>query len=220
MVGAPALFGHQARGSAETIEAFERDGVVVLGSAVPVHRIQSATRLLNLEIARHGIDPHQLPQWQQSTFFPHLRWNKEVWDLLPGLAVRLIRRSQDDEWAEAQLLLKFPDEAESWPLEPHVDEVPAWAPTSRYRGIIGVPLTSAGSQDGCLHVWPGSHRGMETSPVPVVVEPGDVVVMHPQLGHSGGLNRGPSIRMAVYFRLLASGAAWTMDPDTDGHPRC
>lgn len=39
---------------------------------------------------------------------------------------------------QAQLLLKFSDEAESWPLEPHVDEVPPWAMTRRYRGIIGV----------------------------------------------------------------------------------
>jgi hypothetical protein len=28
--------------------------------------------------------------------------------------------------------------------------------------------------------------------------------MHPQLGHTGTLNLGPTIRTAVYFRLLAA----------------
>ncbi len=206
MAAGPTLYAHGAQSNPQEAAAeLERQGFCVLASAVPPEPIESATRLLNLEIARHGIDPAQLLQWQQSTFFPHLRWNSEVWALLPGMADGLIRRSAEDEWAEAQLLLKFPDEATSWPLEPHVDEVPPWARGSRYRGIIGVPLTSAAAEDGCLHVWPGSHRGIDAPPVPVPVEPGDVVVMHPQLGHSGGLNRGASIRMAVYFRLLASG---------------
>lgn len=205
MAGAGTVYANGAQIRPETAaQALERDGFVVLPAAVAADRVQAATRLLNLEIARHGIDPMQLLRWQQSTFFPHLRWSKEIWDLLPSVAESLIRRAPDDGWAESQLLLKFPDEAESWPLEPHVDEVPAWAPGSRYRGIIGVALTSAAPEDGCLHAWPGSHCGFGATPVPVPVEPGDVVVMHPQLGHSGGLNRGASIRMAVYFRLLAS----------------
>jgi ectoine hydroxylase-related dioxygenase (phytanoyl-CoA dioxygenase family) len=38
---------------------------------------------------------------------------------------------------------------------------------------------------------------------PVELQAGDAVVMHPQLGHTGTLNLGPTIRPAIYFRLLA-----------------
>lgn len=184
-------------------EALEEQGYAVLPRAVLPERVAGALRLLNLEIARSGIDPSQVPHLQQSTFFPHLRWNGEIWDLLPLAAESLIRQSPEDEWGEAQLLLRFPDEAASWPLSPHVDELPPWAAERSYRGVVGVALTAAGPEDGCLRVWPGSHRGQPADPVPVPLGPGDVVVMHPLLGHSGGLNQGSSIRMSVYFRLIS-----------------
>jgi ectoine hydroxylase-related dioxygenase (phytanoyl-CoA dioxygenase family) len=38
--------------------------------------------------------------------------------------------------------------------------------------------------------------------VALELEPGDVVVMHPQLPHASGLNREGAIRYAVYFRFL------------------
>jgi hypothetical protein len=60
-----------------------------------------------------------------------------------------------------------------------------------------------GAQDGVACVWPGSHRGVPGTMTPVPLEAGDALVMHPQLGHTGTLNLGPTIRTAIYFRLLA-----------------
>ncbi|HMC68457.1 MAG TPA: phytanoyl-CoA dioxygenase family protein, partial [Mycobacteriales bacterium] len=65
-----------------------------------------------------------------------------------------------------------------------------------------------GERDGTPHVWPGSHRGGRTGdPVPVPLEAGDALIMHPALEHSGSLNLGPTIRCAVYFRLLTDSQA-------------
>ncbi len=199
-----------ARGSSTLTaeqQALAEVGYAVVPGAVSTSSVETALRLLNLEIARSGITPAEVLDCQQSTFFPHLRWRTEIWDLLPPAAEALLRHAANDEWAESQLLLRFPDEATEWPLEPHVDEPPPWAAGRSYRGILGVALTRSRPEDGCLRVWPGSHLGGQSDPVSVPLEPGDAVVMHPLLGHTGGLNRGSSIRTAVYFRLIAGGGA-------------
>ncbi len=207
MTGAPAIvepLSSSARSGRATLEA---DGYVVIRNAVERPRVAAALRLLNLELARRGIEPAEVLRCQQSTFFPHLRWEKEIFDLVPPAAEEIVRQDPHDEWAEPQLLLRFPDEATEWPLEPHVDDLPPWACGRSYQGIMGVALTPAQPEDGCLRVWPGSHLGRRSEPVAVPLEPGDCVVMHPHLGHAAGLNRGPTIRVAVYFRLIAAVSA-------------
>jgi ectoine hydroxylase-related dioxygenase (phytanoyl-CoA dioxygenase family) len=56
-------------------------------------------------------------------------------------------------------------------------------------------------ENGGLVVW----RFGSEAPLPVDVDTGDAVVMHPLLPHSGSLNAGGTIRYAVYFRYLAEG---------------
>jgi len=67
----------------------------------------------------------------------------------------------------------------------------------RHKAIVGVAPTPNRRTNGGLVVWP--FRGGR---VPVELAPGDVVVMHRALGHSGGLNREGGIRYVVYFRFL------------------
>jgi hypothetical protein len=178
-------------------------GYVVLRRAVAPSAADAALRLLNLEIRRAGLSAEDIAQCQLGTFFPHLRWEPEVWGALPPQAAELLGWQDGDEWAEPQLLLKFPDDDQPWLLEPHVDELPPWVGADRvYRGIVGVALTSAGARDGAPVVWPGSHRGAAGESTTVDLTAGDALVMHPQLGHSGSLNLGSTIRSAIYFRLL------------------
>jgi hypothetical protein len=82
----------------------------------------------------------------------------------------------------------------------------------RYRAIVGVALTDHGPDDGALHVWPGSHDENTAldefhswAPVPVPLNAGDAVVMHPKLAHAGSLNLGHKMRGMAYFRLLGIG---------------
>lgn len=181
----------------------ETDGYLILRSAVEPAAVEAALRMLNLAIRREGLTPEQIETWHLGTFFPHLRWQPEVWAALPPAAAELLGWQDGDEWAEPQLLLRFPDDDQPWLLQPHLDALPPWAAGRSYRGIVGVALTPAGERDGSVHVWPGSHLGEDRPSSAVHLAPGDALLMHPGLGHSGTLNLGGRIRCAVYFRLLA-----------------
>lgn len=193
------------------------EGYLVLRQAVPPDRIAAAVRRLNLAIRHEGLTADQIADWQFGGFFPHLRWEPEVWGVLPPSAAELLGWQEGDEWAEPQLLLRFPDEEQDWPLTPHVDSLPPWAAERSYRGVVGVALTTAGATDGAAFVWPRSHRGDESGGVtPVPLTSGDALVMHPQLGHTGTLNLGAAVRMAIYFRLLTGPV---QDSRLEGAPR-
>ena len=183
--------------------SLDADGYAVLPQAVAPDRVHAALRMLGLAMRRHGLTAQEIVECQPATFFPHLRWEPEVWGVLPERAGEVLGWTDGDEWAEPQLLMRFPDEDQPWPLTSHVDEAPPWAEGRRYKGIVGVSLTDAGPQDGSPVVWPGSHLGGEGGdPVPVPLAAGDAILMHPGLAHSGSLNLGATIRCAVYFRLL------------------
>lgn len=184
----------------------DRAGYVVLQAAVPPATVQAALRLLMLTVRREGLTREQVLAWQPGTFFPHLRWEPAVWDVLPDGAAELLGWQPGDDWAEPQLLVRLPDEDEPWPVVPHVDTPPDWAGPGSYLGIVGVALTDAGEQDGTVCVWPGSHRGELSEPVMVPLSAGDALVMHPLLQHAGTLNLGATLRTAVYFRLVHQGA--------------
>lgn len=183
-------------------EELEQQGYTVLRSAVGPEAVATALRRLNLAIRHHGLTAEEIRTCQLATFFPHLRWEPELWEALPPRAAELLGWQQGDDWADPQILLRFPDEDQPWELEPHVDALPPGQEHRSYRGIVGVSLTDAGPRDGVAAVWPGSHRGEPGERTPVPLEAGDALVMHPQLGHTGTLNLGPTIRTAVYFRLL------------------
>ncbi len=183
-------------------DVLRRDGFVVLPAAMPDDLVEQALRRLNLEILRCGISAEQIEEWKFATFWPSIRWEPEFLALLEPLEA-LIEPGADEVWGEAQLLLRFPDEAPDWPLSPHVDTLPDWADGRGYEAIFGIALSSSRQRDGCLAIWRGSHVGEVTGePAMVELDRGDVVVMHPRLRHSSTLNRGGSIRYAVYFRLL------------------
>ena len=191
----------------EARRQIEQDGYTVLRQAVPLDAVSVVVRRLNMAIRHHGLTAEEIAEWQTTGFFPHLRREPEVWGVLPPVASDLLGWQDGDQWADPQLLLRFPDdEAQVRPLEPQVDQPPTSAGGRVYRGIVGVALTTAGTE-GAASVWPGSHRGRPGELTPVALDPGDALVMHPELGHAGALNLGDSVRMAVYFRLVAGAVA-------------
>ena len=189
-----------------TRRQLERDGYVVLRNAVAPDAVSVVVRRLNMAIRHHGLTPEEIAEWQTTGFFPHLRREPEVWGVLPAAAPELLGWEEGDQWGDPQLLLRFPDEQQDSSLEPQAD-LPPWAGDRSYRGIVGVALTTTGATDGVAYVWPRSHVGEEHPMTPVPLAAGDALVMHPGLGHTGTLNLGPAVRMAVYFRLIAGAAA-------------
>ena len=171
------------------------DGFEVLRGEVPPEAIDRVLRHIHLDVVRRGLPQEWLSEWLwNAQWFPHLRWDAEVVALLEHVPERL----RDGELCDPQILLQMPDEASELELESHVDREPEWANGRTYRRILGIPLTRNGAENGGLTVWPLG--GGE--PRPVELEPGDVLVMDPQLPHASGLNRTGAIRYCVYFRFL------------------
>ena len=180
---------------AALLARIESDGYAVLRQAVPPAAVDGVLRRVNLELLRSGLTAEEIAEYHETkVWFPHLRWEPEILAPLEHLPPAL----RDGELAEPQILLHLPDEAEDWPLVPHVDELPPWANGRPYRLVVGVALTPGRRTNGGLMVWPFRGGG----PEPVELESGDAVAMHPQLGHSGSLNHEGAIRYALYYRFL------------------
>jgi hypothetical protein len=180
-------------------DALARDGYALLRGAVPPDAVDRALRHLHLDVVRNGLPAETLGEWLWAAhWFPHLKWDEPI----AGLAGFLPDELRTGQLCDPQILLQPPDDCEDVPLESHVDTEPDWAAGRRYARIVGVALSAAGPETGNLVVWPldgGEPQALE-------VEPGDVVVMHPQLPHTSGLNREGRIRYAVYFRYLEEDA--------------
>ena len=174
--------------------AIERRGYAVLPKMVPEAAVRTALRHLHLDVVQRGLPAETLASWLWSAhWFPHLKWDPPLVELASHLPAEL----RGGEMCDPQIVLQPPDEGDH-ELAAHVDEVPAWANGRGYLRIVGVALTPAGADDGGLVVWPFDGDG----PEPLELEPGDVLVMHPRLPHTSGLNHGGAIRYAVYFRFL------------------
>jgi hypothetical protein len=187
---------HAANG--DVTAAIQERGYAVLASAVPERAVQAALRHLHLDLVHRGLPAETLGSWLWSTdWFPHLKWDPPVVELASYLPGDL----RDGEMCDPQIVLQPPDDGEH-EIAPHVDELPEWADGRGYIRIVGVALSSATADDGGLLIWPFDGHG----PEPLELDPGDVVVMHPQLPHSSGVNRGGAIRYAVYFRFLEPAA--------------
>jgi hypothetical protein len=172
-----------------------RTGFEVLRGCVPLHAVDRALRHVHLDIVNRGLPSDELGPWLWSShWFPHLKWDPEIVELTEHLPARL----RDGELCDPQILLQMPDAAEEIELQSHVDQEPEWANGRRYRRIVGVALGPNRRTNGGLVVWPLD--GSE--PTALELEAGDVVVMHPDLPHTSGLNREGGVRYAVYFRYL------------------
>jgi Phytanoyl-CoA dioxygenase (PhyH) len=169
----------------------------VLRAVVPQAAIDRVLRHIHLDIVRRGLPQEWLAEWLwNSHWFPHLRWDGEVVGILEELPPELT----GGELCDPQIVGQMPDETAEVELQSHVDQLPDWGNGRPYLRILGIPLTPNIERNGGLIVWPLD--GGE--PHPVELDPGDVLVMDPQLPHASGLNRTGSIRYCLYFRYLAA----------------
>jgi phytanoyl-CoA dioxygenase PhyH len=183
------------QGEWESERLVSHGGYAVLRSVVPEPAVEDALRHLHLDLVRRGADANTLSSWLWSAdWFPHLKWDEPI----AGLARHLPAELGDGEACDPQIVVQPPDDCDDVELVAHVDREPDWAGDRRYRRIVGVALTRAHAANGGLVVWP--FDGGEA--VPLELEPGDAVVMHPGLPHASGLNREGAMRYAVYFRYL------------------
>jgi hypothetical protein len=168
---------------------------------VPPRLIDDALRLLHLDLLERGATAEMLAEWLWGAhWFPHLRHHPAV----VALAEALPPAWRTGTLCDPQILLQFPHAGPEPEITFHIDEEPHWARDRRYLRIIGVPLSPWRRCNGGLLV----KRRDET--VAVELDPGDAVMMTPDLPHSAGLNRTGSVRYGVYFR-------WLDDPPAPGN---
>lgn len=168
-------------------------GLAIRRRIVPPALIDDALRLLHVDLLERGASPQELGEWLWSVhWFPHLRFDPRILALSSALPEGWV----DGELCEPQILLQFPHVGPEPEITFHVDREPEWAQGRRYRRIVGIPLSRWCAANGGLLV---QHDGTATA---VELEPGDAVMMAPDLWHSAGINRTGAIRYGVYFRFL------------------
>jgi hypothetical protein len=166
----------------------------VARGVVAREKIDDALRLLHLDLLRRGASAEELSEWLWGAhWFPHLRDREEILAL---------RESLPEEWrsgraCEPQILLQFPHVGPEPEISFHLDREPPWAGERSYLRIVGVPLSPWRADNGGLLVETAA------GPAPVEADPGDAIMMTPDLPHSGGVNRSGALRYGVYFRWLA-----------------
>lgn len=164
----------------------------ILKDVVPTVVIDKVLRLIHLDLFDKGISKREIEWWtQQANWFPHLRWSQEVLDVINFLPKNLTV----GQLCEPQILVAFP-ETYVGGLDYHIDKEPEWANGKKYKRIVGVPLTSYKKENG------GVVLQAAEGTISPELNAGDVLVMHPQLKHSRGINRSGNIRYSLYFRWL------------------
>jgi ectoine hydroxylase-related dioxygenase (phytanoyl-CoA dioxygenase family) len=170
------------------------DRLQIARGAVPAARVDDALRLLHTDLLEHGAGTERLGEWLWGMhWFPHLRHHETI----AALAEALPEAWRGGERADPQILLQFPHTGPEPEVTFHTDQEPEWAGDRRYLRIVGVALSPWRRDNGGLLVR------LDGETVPVELDPGDAVMMAPDLEHSGGINRTGAIRYGVYFRWLS-----------------
>ena len=176
-----------------TAEETPRRPLEIARGVIPAGRVEDALRALHLDILARGASAAELGEWLWGAhWFPHLKADAAILALERALAPEW----RTGELCDPQILLQFPHSGPEPEVSFHLDQEPAWAEGRRYRRIVGIPLSSWRADNGGLLARMGGCT------VAVELEPGDAVMMAPDLWHSGGINRTGSIRYGVYFRWL------------------
>ena len=155
--------------------------------------IDAALRVLHVDLLERGATAQTLAEWLWGAhWFPHLSHDPAI----VALAEALPPEWRTGMLCDPQILLQFPHVGPEPEITFHVDSEPHWAQARRYLRIVGVPLSPWRERNGGLLVRPAEQT------VPLRLDPGDAVMMTPDLPHSGGLNRTGAVRYGVYFRWL------------------
>lgn len=165
-------------------------------SAIGPDLVDAALRRIHLELLEKGASAEVLSKWLWAThWFPGLCYHDDIL----ALATALPPEWRTGTMCDPQILLQFPHTGPEPEITFHVDQEPEWAAGRRYLRIVGIALSPWTRANGALLV----RQDDET--VAVELDPGDAVMMTPDLQHSGGVNHTGSLRYAVYFRFLEEG---------------
>jgi hypothetical protein len=165
-------------------------GVEVYRGAISDDDVRLAARAAWDCVARAllaGAARGRLEKRYVSVLYPH--------PFLDGLLERLPVQGRTEPFKHPQTLCVFPGTED--PFQPHTDVVESSSRGYELDTVVGVYLTAADADDGCLRVWKD-----DGEPTPIPVEPGDVVAFTADVRHAAGPNLGVQPRLAVYYRFV------------------
>lgn len=216
--------------SSEEVEEFKRNGYLVLRKAIPLELWHKALRAINNRIGqpnhRHEHKRELVKAPDDFKLNRLLMQAPRVWAAIHSLINSNMAGPLNVEACEGAVTLSYPEAIDATPQMErgwHIDGMDRGPGIfSSFSLLVGVALSDQ-SMPGCgnLLVYPESHMRNDIqdwllrwaagdasgrpdlggAPVPVLLEPGDVVVAHRFLAHSGSKNYSPNIRYQVYFRL-------------------
>ena len=229
--------------TAAQVEAYDRDGYVVLDGAVPVERIDALLpsldslaneadaflrnfdddRLMISEADALVFGIHACTRFQEARDFV-------ADELFADLCLDLVGPDARLYWD--QIVYKYPEKPRRFPF--HQDNGYGYVDPQQYL-TCWVALTDATADNGCPRVVPGVHRGGTLThtyvdplgfecfadhpdAVTVEVEKGSVVVFSSLTPHLTGPNTTDAVRKAYILQYAPEGAAKLIGEAGDGPP--
>jgi len=215
--------------SKEEILDFKQQGYIVLRKAILPELWHEALRAINHRMGQPNHRHEHKRELVKSPNDFKLNWLisvPRVWAAIHSL-INSSKAGQLNVGAcDGAVTLSYPEPVDATPQVErgwHIDGMDRGPGIfSSFSLLVGVALSDQ-STPGCgnLLVYPEAHMrsdvqgwlrrwasgdgsgrpSLEADPVPVLLEPGDVVLAHRFLAHSGSKNYSPNIRYQVYFRL-------------------
>lgn len=215
--------------SAQQIEAWNRDGYLLLKQVLPISLVQEVESLIDPleaeseEKLRQQGGKSVISTADALTFSPHLVTRSEslrrfaAHDLFAELCLNLLGPDARLYWDQA--VYKKPGNPEEFPW--HQDNGYTFIEPQDYL-TCWVPLTDATESNGCPWVIPGAHLGgtykhrltplgfqcteNPDNAVPVCAEPGDIVAFSSLTPHRTGPNLSQSVRKAYILQYAHNDA--------------
>jgi hypothetical protein len=189
---------------------FINDGFIVLRNLIPKSLVNRALKTINVKLGNAASScSSDLEDFRADTQCYHsdivdLLYKSSIYDILNDL----FGDGKVGKPSSAQVALRFPTfstTCDSW----HIDGTNELLP---FNLLVGISLSDQKPGGGCLFGFRGSHFKVKKSfpnlkdlnlknPFEIVLNSGDVVLMHQMTAHYAGCNLSNEIRYQVYFRI-------------------
>jgi hypothetical protein len=194
---------------AEKMEFF-KNGYIIIRNLIPKDLLSRALKTINIKIGNAASScSSDLEEFRPDSQCYH----PDIVDLLCKSSIYnilndLIGNGKVGKPSSAQVAVRFPTlstRSDSW----HIDGENEFLP---FNLLVGISLSDQKPGSGCLFGYPGSHFKVQkyfpilkildlNNAFEIVLNAGDVVLMHQMTAHYAGCNLSSEIRYQIYFRI-------------------
>ena len=186
------------------------DGYTIIRKLIPKDLVSCALKTINMKLGEAALSRTS----DLGEFSPDCQcYDKDIVNLLhksplSGILNNLFGNGNAGTPNSAQVALRFPTttkSCESWHIDGEGELLP-------FNLLVGISLFDQSPGGGCLFGYPGSHLKVQKhfgnlkalkldNPCEILLNAGDVILMHQMTAHFVGNNLSDQIRYQVYFRI-------------------